>query len=172
MKSRRDGSVPATGPFDAQAGDTAPAAAATFRRPMLVFIDGCAVNRLAIVNLDPVKALAGTEFRVALTPELEAEYTRALDHLFVPSYVKGFLRALLERGERHGVGIHPGRGADPRLVTLARTMLVVTDDAKLYRRSPPAGMIAWPDLEAHLNADGTLVDLLRRRATAMPNPDP
>jgi hypothetical protein len=131
-----------------------------------LFVDGCAVNRFALVNLDPAKALAGTEFGVAVTPELEAEYRRALDHLFVPSYVKALIRSLLDRSERYGFDIHPGRGADPRLLALSREALVVTDDAKLYRRDPPAGMIGWPDIEAHLKADGAFVDLLRARATA------
>ena len=138
--------------------------------PLHVFIDGCAVNRFALVNLDPAKALAGTEFTLAITPELEAEYRRALDHLFVPSYVKALVGALLDKGERHGTSIHPGRCADPRLVMLSRAALVVTDDAKLYRRSPRGGGIAWPDIETHLKADGALVDLLRSRARALPLP--
>ena len=141
----------------------------THLKSLRVFIDGCAVNRFALVNLDPAKALAATEFMLAITPELEAEYRRALDHLFVPSYVKALVRALLERGERYGADIHPGRSADPRLVELSRAALVVTDDTKLYRRSPQAGMIAWPDVETHLKAGGSLADLLRHRANALPS---
>ena len=134
-----------------------------------VFIDGCAVNRIALLNLDPAKALAGTDFRLAITPELETEYRRALDHLFVPSYVKALVRVLLESSELHGRDTRPGRGADPRLAELSRHALVITDDAKLYRRCPHPGMIAWPDVETHLRAGDPLADVLRRRASALPS---
>ena len=128
-----------------------------------VVIDGCAVNRFALVNVDPTRALADTEFAIAITPALEAEYRRALDHLFVPSYVKRLLRVLLERAT-------PAADPDERvptdrqLLALARSHLVVTDDAKLYRNAEAGlGLIPWPDVELHLKADGTLVDLLRAR---------
>ena len=42
-----------------------------------VFVDSCAVNRLALINVDPTKELAGSELRLAITPDLETEYRRA-----------------------------------------------------------------------------------------------
>ena len=67
-----------------------------------LFIDSCAVNRLALINVDPTKELAGSEFRLAVTPDLESEYRQALGHVFVPPYVKSLIRRLLEHCERRG----------------------------------------------------------------------
>ncbi len=132
-----------------------------------VFIDSCAVNRFALINVNPPRALAGSAFTLAVIPALEAEYRQALDHLFVPPYVKALLRDLLERCERRGTpAASPRGGTDAQLFALARTALVVTDDAKLHRRGDHerGGMIAWSEVEAHLRADGRLPDLLRARA--------
>ena len=129
-----------------------------------VFVDSCAVNRFALINVNPVRALAGGAFALAVVPALEVEYREALDHLFVPSYVKGLLRDLLERCERHGAPSGVRGGTDAQLLALSRTALVVTDDAKLHRLGERAcpGMIPWSAVEAHLRADGRLPDLLAR----------
>ena len=137
---------------------------------MRVFIDGCAINRFALVNVNPAIALAGSDFTLSITPELAAEYRRALDHLFVPSYVKAAIRILLEKGARYDRDGYSGRSADPQLAALSRHALVITDDAKLYRRCAHPGMIAWPDVETHIRAGDSLADLLRRRARALPSP--
>lgn len=139
-----------------------------------VYIDGCAANRFALVNLDPVRALEGSAFHLAITPALEAEYRAALDHLFVPSYVKALLRTLIERSEPIAPEV-AGRlpfATDAQLANLAKTALVVTDDIKLHRRwsASCAGLIAWPTVEAHVRADGRLPDLLRQRASLLPAP--
>ena len=131
-----------------------------------VFIDSCAVNRFALVNVNPVRALAGGAFTLAVVPALEHEYRAALDHLFVPPYVKGLLRDLLERCERRDPPADARGGTDAQLFALARTALVVTDDAKLHRREGQdhGGMFPWSTVEAHLRADGRLPDLLRVHA--------
>ena len=135
-----------------------------------VFIDGCAVNRFALVNVDPLEALDGTVFPLAITPDLEAEYRRALDHLFVPPYVKKLILKLLGRCARHDA--QGGGSTDRRLVALASTHLVITDDAKLYRRHAVdhPGLVAWPDIERHLATGGRLADLLSDRATRLIGP--
>ncbi len=138
-----------------------------------VFVDSCAVNRFALLNVNPVRALAGSAFTLAVVPALAVEYREALDHLFVPPYVKALLRDLLERCEPHAAPADARGGTDAQLAALSRTALVVTDDAKLHRlrakaREPDAragsGMIPWSAVEAHLRADGRLVDLLAERA--------
>ena len=131
------------------------------KRP--VFIDSCAVNRFALINVNPVRALAGGAFTLAVMPALEHEYRAALDHLFVPPYVKTLLRDLLEHCERHATPAGARGGTDAQLRLLSRTALVVTDDGKLHRRDDGdgSGMIPWSTVEAHLRADGALPDLLR-----------
>ena len=130
-----------------------------------VFIDSCAVNRFALIKVNPVRALAGSAFTLAVVPALEHEYRAALDHLFVPPYVKAMLRDLLERCERRGAPADARGATDAQLFALARTAFVVTDDTKLHRREGEdhAGMIPWSIVEAHLRADGRLPDLLRAR---------
>ena len=136
-----------------------------------VFIDSCAVNRFALLNVNPVRALTGSGFTLAVVPPLAVEYREALDHLFVPPYVKAVLRDLLEHCAPLGAPADARRGStDAQLFALARSALVVTDDAKLHRRTGRAdedragpGMIAWSEVEAHLRADGHLADLLRAR---------
>ncbi len=138
--------------------------------PHRIFIDGCAVNRFALVNVRPARALAGSPFTLAVTPDLEAEYTRALDHLFVPSYVKAVLREILAVCERIPVPENWPPSTDRQLAYLARAALVVTDDAGLARHAAPGdclGLIAWSDVEAHLRTDGRLDDLLRERAAGL-----
>ena len=130
-----------------------------------VFIDGCAVNRFALLNLDPTKVLAGSSFILAFTPDLEAEYRRALDHLFVPPYVKALVRGLLARAAR--VDLSSAPTTDAGLAALSRTCLVVSDDAALIRTAF-AGMIAWADIEATWRADLPLLDLFRERASRLP----
>ncbi len=141
-------------------------------KPLALFIDGCAANRFALVNLDPFRAIAGSGVGLALTPALEAEYRAALDHLFVPSYVKALLRKLIEGCEPIPADIaeHLPLSADAQLAALARTALVVTDDGKLYRRwiGESAGLIAWPTVEAHVKSDGRLLDLLLEHAALLP----
>jgi hypothetical protein len=81
----------------------------------LVFIDSCAVNCFARINLDPTKELHGTEFQVAFTPDLEAEYRQALAHPRVEPHIKQLLGALLERGvprEYFGLDGPPFSGLD------------------------------------------------------------
>ena len=131
---------------------------------MLVFIDGCAINRFALINVDPVRALAGSGLTLAVTPDLEAEYLRALDHLFVPSYVKALLRAVLGEARRiASPGASPS--TDATLIRLARTALVITDDLPLSRRETDSpGLVAWSELGPYLRDGGTLADDLRRRA--------
>ncbi len=130
-----------------------------------VFIDSCAVNRFALINVNPVRALAGGTFTPTVVPALEVEYREALDHLFVPPYVKALLRDLLERCERQASPAGARGGTDGQLLALSRTALVVTDDAKLHRLDGGGpGMIPWSAVESHLRADGALVDLLRARA--------
>ena len=132
-----------------------------------VFIDGCAVNRFALINVDPVRELDDSGFTLAITHDLEAEYRRALDHLFVPPYVKKLVISLLESCERREA---TGAGStDRRLVALASVHIVITDDAKLYRRfaSDHPGLVAWPEVEARLAAGSELADLVRERATRM-----
>ena len=131
-----------------------------------VFIDSCAVNRFALINVNPVRALAGGAFSLAIVPALEHEYRAALDHLFVPPYVKTLLRDLLEHCERRETPAGARGGTDAQLRALSRTALVVTDDAKLHRLGDGEGfgMIPWSTVEAHLRTDGPLLDLLRARA--------
>jgi len=162
-----------------------------------VFIDSCAVNRLALINVDPTKELAGSELRLAITPDLETEYRRALDHVFVPPYVKSLIRRLLERCERRWFSDDPpdadlvemdfepdaGRPAivevralpprhrtDLDLVTLAMRDLVITDDRTQIRRwgQDRPGLIPWLEIEANRDAGGRLIELLRERAKRLP----
>ena len=135
-------------------------------KPCRVFIDGCAVNRFALLNLDPAKALAGSAFTLAITPDLEAEYARALDHLFVPPYVKALVRSLLDRMVRVEAP-EAGITTDSHLVALARSALVVSDDAALIRATDAPGMIAWAEIEAAWRAERPLLDLFRERAAML-----
>ena len=137
-----------------------------------LFIDGCAANRFALVNLDPFRAIEGSLFRLMLMPSLEAEYRAALDHLFVPSYVKSLLRRLIDGCARIPSDVAEGSPipTDAQIATLAKTALVITDDAKLYHRwiDRSVGLIAWPSVEAHVKSNGRLVDLLLEHARRLP----
>ena len=159
-----------------------------------VFIDSCAVNRLALINVDPTKELAGSEFQLAVTPELEIEYRRALDHVYVPPYVKSLIRRLLERCERRvlmdetrdadlddvdsaelerrGTSPPPRHRTDLHLVALAMTDLVITDDRTQIRRwgQGRPGLIPWLEIEADRSAGGQFVELLRDRARRLRHP--
>ena len=137
----------------------------------LVFIDSCAVNRFATMNIDPVKASAGSEFVIAMTPDLRAEYQRGLVHRFVEPHIKRLLRALLDGGRLVAPVADDGvsRGVDCELVALSRTEIVVTVDAKppWDRARGNAGLVVWADLEPELRRGTPLVSILRGRA-AMP----
>ena len=108
-----------------------------------VYIDSCAVNRLALINVDPTQELADSEFRLAVTPDLEHEYRQALDHVFVAPYVKSLLRKLLERCERRGflgLGGPPCAGfGEGGFVSeaAAKAIAAVPVDAR-KTKSPPA----------------------------------
>ena len=133
-----------------------------------VFIDGCAVNRFALLNVDPIRALDGSGLSLALTDDLALEYRRALGHLFVPPYVKTLISRMLACCAHHEAPIDGG-STDRRLVALASAHVVITDDAKLYRqhaRDRP-GLVAWPDVETYLRARGSLADLVRAHAARM-----
>ena len=107
-------------------------------RTIRVLVDSCATNRFALLNVDPIKALAGTRFEVAITPGLETEYRQALAHRSVEPHIKTMLRRLLEGG------------APP-----------------WDRAAGHAGLILWPDLERAWRGGETLAAFLSSRAAAL-----
>jgi hypothetical protein len=136
------------------------------RRP--VFIDSCAVNRFALVNIDPTKDLAGSAFAVAYTPGLRAEYRRALAHRSVEPHIKALLAKLLERGVLHSAET-PVEDADQHLVLLSQREIVITMDRRppWNRAQDNAGLIFWPDIENVLREHQSLRPVLQARAAAM-----
>ena len=132
----------------------------------LVFIDSCAVNRFAGLNLDPTRALAGTEYALAATPDLQGEYRRALAHPYVEPHIKRLLKLLL--GAIRSVeppDSERWKGTDCELAALSRTQIVITVDAKppWDRALGNPGLIVWPQLEARLRGGESLLAVLRSR---------
>jgi hypothetical protein len=136
------------------------------RRP--VFIDSCAVNRFALLNIDPTKDLGGSPFYVAYTPGLKAEYRKALAHRFVEPHIRKLLATLLEKGMLERAG-SDAADTDGLLVTLSDTEIVITMDRRppWNRAKDNAGLIVWPDIEGALREHGSLLPILSARAAAM-----
>ena len=140
----------------------------------LVFIDSCAVNRFAGLNLDPTQAVDGSEFVVAYTPDLAAEYRQGLGAAFVEPHIKRLLRILLERGRPIAA---PGtddvrfRGTDVELVRLSLSQIVITLDTKppWTRATDNPGLLPWREVEADLRKDIPFVAILRSRARGLPD---
>ena len=132
-----------------------------------VFIDSCAVNRFALLNIDPTKDLAGSAFQVAYTPGLATEYRKALAHRYVEPHIKVLLAKLLERGVLRST--ETAADADTALVLLSRTEIVITMDRKppWNRAQGNAGLIFWPDIEEALREHQSLLPVLQARAVEM-----
>ncbi|WP_158809223.1 hypothetical protein [Beijerinckia sp. L45] len=141
-------------------------AAARDHRP--VFIDSCAVNRFALVNIDPTKDLAGSAFAVAYTPGLRTEYRGALAHRYVEPHIKALLAKFLEKGVLHGAEM-PTENADLHLVLLSQTEIVITMDRRppWNRAQSNPGLIFWPDIEDALREHQSLLPILLAHAAAM-----
>ena len=56
-----------------------------------VMFDNSVTNRLAEAGIDPISALAGSEFVIAYTPDLKREYTDALNKESVGDAVKALI---------------------------------------------------------------------------------
>ena len=136
------------------------------RRP--VFIDSSAVNRFALLNIDPTKNLEGSPFRVAYTPGLKSEYRKALAHRFVEPHIKKLLAALLEKGVLVNAESSEA-DTDGVLAALSETEIVITMDRRppWNRAQDNAGLIFWPDIEGALREHGSLLPILSARAAAM-----
>ncbi len=132
-----------------------------------VFVDSCAVNGFALVNVDPTRALVGSPFQVAYTAGLAAEYRQALAHRRVEPHIKALLRRLLEHGLLVETAGLPHDETDSTLVALSSRAFVVTRD-----RKPPwdraignRGLLIWCDIERELKAGATLAAILQARAS-------
>lgn len=68
----------------------------------LLFIDNCAVNRFAEIGLDPVTALQGTGFEIAITPDLATEYQQGKANPKTPPKTKEALEQLLNVAKPSG----------------------------------------------------------------------
>jgi hypothetical protein len=136
------------------------------RRP--VVIDSCAVNRFALLNIDPTKNLEGSPFYVAYTPGLRAEYRKALAHRFVEPHIRTLLAALLEKGVLVRAESSEA-DTDGVLAALSETEIVITMDRRppWNRAQDNAGLIFWPDIEGALREHGSLLPILSARAAAM-----
>lgn len=141
-------------------------AGATLEAMSRLFVDSCAVNGFALLNVDPTKALAGSPFHVAYTAGLEAEYRQALAHRFVEPHIKAMLRRLLGHGTPYREAKSPSQETDLTLVALSRRDFVVTRDRKppWDRAAGHRGLLLWCDLERDLRAGATLAEILRSRA--------
>lgn len=132
-----------------------------------MFIDGCAVNRFAGLNLNPIKALENTEFAVAVTPDLATEYARALAHRAVEPHIKALLARLLEQGMAPAATPIPPdpRGTDWTLMALAQKDLVITHDRKgPWREAKAPGLVFWAQIEPAIRSGATLAEILRLAA--------
>ena len=136
----------------------------------LVFVDSCAANRFAAMNLDPGKELDGSRFQLAYTPGLHAEYRQALDHPLVEPHIKTWLRRLIAHCIPHAPT--PGKSTDDELVAMSRHHFVITLETKppWDRAARQVGLIIWPGLEASLRAGDTLLSVLRSRAPYLDEP--
>jgi hypothetical protein len=145
---------------------TAQETIAADRRP--VYIDSCAVNRFALLNIDPTKDLAGSAFQVAYTPGLRAEYRRALAHRYVEPHIKTLLTKLLERGALRSAET-PAEDADQHLVLLSQTEIVITMDRRppWNRAQHHAGLIFWPDIEGALREHQSFLPIVQAHLAAM-----
>jgi hypothetical protein len=136
-----------------------------------VFIDGCAVNRFATINVDPARELAGTPFELALTPALEEEYRQALAHRRVEPHIKALLRTLLAAATSLPVEEFVPNGrttVDADLIALSTSSVVVTDDRKaVWTRAANPGLILWRDVEAAITRGVSFLDLVQKRAAKL-----
>jgi hypothetical protein len=82
----------------------------TQRDVVFVYIDSCAVDRFAENDTDPVDALQGAKFKIAYTPDLEAEYKRALEKPGLCPKVLKLMTKLLGAGVRRGLFGFDGQG--------------------------------------------------------------
>jgi hypothetical protein len=68
---------------------------------MDVMIDSCVVDRLAEKGCDPVAELAGSEFTLAYTPDLQFEYRQKIEKATLPS-AKMLAERLIQAGSLRG----------------------------------------------------------------------
>ena len=137
----------------------------------LLFVDSCAVNGFALANVDPIKALAGSPFRVAYTPGLAGEYRQALAHRWVEPHIKALLRRLLEHGSPYAAEhAAPDEETDTTLVALSRRAFVVTRDRKppWDRAAGHHGLLIWSDVDDALRSGAILADLLQSKLENRP----
>jgi hypothetical protein len=75
-----------------------------------VYFDNNVVAELARAGVDPVSALAGSEFVISVTPDLAAEYQQGINHEKVRPEEKELCRRLLAAATERGSSVLPNLG--------------------------------------------------------------
>jgi hypothetical protein len=99
-----------------------------------LYIDSCAVNRFAEIDLDPIDDLEGTEFEFAYTPDLKAEYEQAIARPDLCPKVRRLLTKLLGAGRFFGFDGPPFSGLDEG-VWASRQQITVIDSITTTARA-------------------------------------
>lgn len=70
---------------------------------MNVYFDNNVLHEIVDANIDPVSALSGSEFQIAVTPDLATEYRQAIDNFKVSDAEREVCRRLLGACREIGV---------------------------------------------------------------------